>query len=50
MKHPNKFNTAKHSSNQKVGMWQQEAYNNRQQALKALEIAKQQEANRSKLL
>ena len=43
MKHHNKFNTAKHSSNQKIGMWQEEAYNNRQQAIKALEVAKQQE-------
>jgi hypothetical protein len=49
MKHPNKFNTAKHSSNQKVGLWQEEAYNNRQQALKALEVAKQQENERKRI-
>jgi hypothetical protein len=46
MKHSNKFNTAKHSSNQKIGMWNEENYNNRQDALKVLEIAKQQENER----
>lgn len=43
MKTPNKYNTARTSSNQKVGMWQEENWQNRQDALKVLEIAKEQE-------
>ena len=35
-------NTAKGSQNQKVGKYQEDKYNQRQEALKALELAKKQ--------
>jgi len=36
------MNTAKGSQNQKVGKYQEDKYNQRQEALKALELAKKQ--------
>lgn len=36
------MNTAKRSQNQKVGKYQEDKYNQRQEALKVLELAKKQ--------
>jgi hypothetical protein len=40
MKHANKFNTAKFSTNQRIGTWQEEKHNERQKALEVVEKAK----------
>lgn len=37
MKHDNKFNTAKLSSNQRIGSWVEESKNKRKEALKVAE-------------
>ena len=48
MKHNSKYNTAKLSSNTKIGYWHSLSQTERENALKVLEIAKKQEEEKKK--